>query len=497
MWLASRRRLSGEARRGPFGRESRRRSRASRATDGRRLASAGGSQQVRAKPAGQGRQLALEVQRPRVGPREPPPRAPAPPVARIGVGLLAVGPVEDRHRRSLDAGGEFDEAAEAVPDVGEHDQVELAGLCPLQRAPAVDVDVRQLAVQREAVPVERGATLARVAVVQEVRLRIVDHVRARAVPAGRAAGRPRGSPRGDRSGTGPGSVRCAGRAGVSGPAISLGGARPQSSRAGGEIPAFAARRRRRPLSSVSSTVSREALPGEPLARAAARRRDPLRGARPRGPRSRPRRCSRCWRGRRTRPRRRRPPAARRRRGDHRGAGGHRLEHRQPEALAERGVAEHRAAPVELRERRVGDVAEHGRSARRASAAPRSVSPVCQPSAPTTTSGWRACSRAVEAPVGGDEPRQVLARLERPDGEHEARRAAAPRARRSSGAASAGETPSGATAVLPAARGKRCGERVGGRLRDREQRRRAAHGEAERRALDDHRAALRVASPARR
>ena len=135
---------------------------------------------------------------------------------------------------------------------------------------------------------------------------------------------------------------------------------------------------------------------------------------------------------------------------------HRLEHGQAEALAERRVAEQRAAAVELGERLVGDVAELERAL-----AERFERAAClarlPPQRPHDHQRVLRLQLLREAPVGLDEPRQVLARLERAHREHEARLRQRRELRRREllGAApSERATPSGATVVRLRARGKR-------------------------------------------
>ena len=146
-------------------------------------------------------------------------------------------------------------------------------------------------------------------------------------------------------------------------------------------------------------------------------------------------------------------------GEHRRAGGHRLEHRQAEALAERRVAEHRAAAVELGERGVGDVAEQDR-ARSPSERSSIERLACLPAERAHHHERMArLRRRVELAVGSDQPRQILARLERADRQHEAglrqrllgralleRRARSPGARRSSARPKPGSGAASASAV---------------------------------------------------
>ncbi len=136
-----------------------------------------------------------------------------------------------------------------------------------------------------------------------------------------------------------------------------------------------------------------------------------------------------------------------------GAGRHRLEHRQPEALAERRVAEERAAAVQLRERRVGDVAEHraalterlqrARASRpspsRARRRRRADGCVC--------SSRRASGRPPPVAAGSCAARACRPRARSP------RAASVAASIGSSSAESAGVTPSGATTYAPAAVGK--------------------------------------------
>ena len=83
-------------------------------------------------------------------------------------------------------------------------------------------------------------------------------------------------------------------------------------------------------------------------------------------------------GRRGRPRRRRPPPSRAGARDDRGAAGHRLQHRHPEALVERGVDDAARAAVEASKLGVRNPAEP------ADAVPARSTPP-QPRAPTTRS----------------------------------------------------------------------------------------------------------------
>ena len=109
------------------------------------------------------------------------------------------------------------------------------------------------------------------------------------------------------------------------------------------------------------------------------------------------------------------------RGDDRRAGCHRLEHRQAEALARatgsRTPRSAGRAPRAPRRRR----SRAACSARRASAARRASRRSPSRARRRRRAGARVCSCSVEARVGVDQPRQVLARLERADGEHEAGR----------------------------------------------------------------------------
>src|SRR5205807_3101447 len=112
--------------------------------------------EVGPKPVRQRRDLPLEELRPVVGAGKEPPRGHPPPQAGVRVGLNAVRAVDDRDAPATQLRDPFRIEPEGAPDVGEHDEVELALARAVQTAVAVERDVIEQAVEREAAPVERA-----------------------------------------------------------------------------------------------------------------------------------------------------------------------------------------------------------------------------------------------------------------------------------------------------------------------------------------------------